>query len=103
MSSAQSVAAAGKASGPKQLDSPTQSEFRRSINRTLYSVVSCLLEFYHLTVWSQAAVRALAFKWIRIVYRCWKTRTLYNEAVYLKALERRGSPLIKQRPLTETT
>ena len=44
----------------------------------------------------QAALRALAFKWIRILYRCWKTKTLYNESVYLKALQRRGSPLLKQ-------
>ena len=44
----------------------------------------------------QASVRALAFKWIRILYRCWQTRTPYNESVYLKALERRGSPLLKQ-------
>jgi transposase len=43
----------------------------------------------------QAAVRALAFKWIRILFRCWQTRTPYNEVVYLKALERRGSPLLK--------
>jgi len=42
----------------------------------------------------QAAVRALAFKWIRIVFRCWQTRTPYDEVVYLKALERRGSPLL---------
>ena len=42
----------------------------------------------------QAAVRALAFKWIRILYRCWKTRTPYDEATYLKALKRRGSPLL---------
>jgi len=44
----------------------------------------------------QAAVRALAFKWIRILYRCWQTNTPYNEAVYLKALKRRGSPLLNQ-------
>jgi transposase len=43
-----------------------------------------------------AAVRALAFKWIRILYRCWYTRTPYNESVYLKALQRRGSPLLNQ-------
>ena len=43
----------------------------------------------------QAAVRALAFKWIRIVFRCWQSRTPYNESTYLKALERRGSPLLK--------
>ena len=42
----------------------------------------------------QAAVRALAFKWIRILFRCWQTRTPYNEAIYLNALERRGSPLL---------
>jgi transposase len=42
----------------------------------------------------QAALRALAFKWIRIVYRCWQTRTPYDEATYLSALKRRGSPLI---------
>jgi transposase len=43
-----------------------------------------------------AAVRALAFKWIRILYRCWDTHTPYNESVYLKALQRRGSPLLSQ-------
>src|SRR5450759_3584998 len=42
----------------------------------------------------QVAVRALAFKWIRIIYRCWKTRTPYDESVYLKALKKRGSPLL---------
>ena len=42
----------------------------------------------------QAAVRALAFKWIRILYRCWVTRTPYDEARYLKALKDRGSPLL---------
>jgi transposase len=42
----------------------------------------------------QAAVRALAFKWIRIVFRCWQTRTPYDESAYLAALQRRGSSLI---------
>src|ERR671937_559387 len=42
----------------------------------------------------QAAVRALAFKWIRILYRCWQDRTLYNESVSLQALQHRGSSLI---------
>jgi transposase len=42
----------------------------------------------------QAAERALAFKWIRILYRCWQERTPYEEAVYLQALHRRGSSLI---------
>jgi transposase len=43
----------------------------------------------------QAAVRALAFKWIRILFRCWQERTPYNESVYLNALNRRGSSLIQ--------
>ena len=43
----------------------------------------------------QAAVRALAFKWIRILYRCWQERTPYDEATYLQALTRRGSSLIQ--------
>jgi Transposase IS116/IS110/IS902 family. len=42
----------------------------------------------------QVAVRALAFKWIRIVFRCWQNRTPYDESVYLAALQRRGSSLI---------
>jgi transposase len=40
-----------------------------------------------------AAVRALAYKWIRILYRCWKTRSPYDESVYLHALRQRRSPL----------
>ena len=43
-----------------------------------------------------AAVRALAFKWIRIVHRCWQSHTPYNESLYLKALQRRGSNLVSQ-------
>ena len=39
------------------------------------------------------AVRALAFKWIRIMFRCWQDRTLYDELHYQQALTRRGSPL----------
>lgn len=40
-----------------------------------------------------AAVRALAYKWIRILYRCWQTRTPYDEKLYLEALRQRRSPL----------
>ena len=47
----------------------------------------------------QAAVRALAFKWIRILHRCWQTQTPYDESKYLNALRTRGSPLIKSLPL----
>lgn len=39
-------------------------------------------------------IRSLAFKWIRIIFRCWKTHTVYDESKYLEALKRRGSPLL---------
>jgi transposase len=39
------------------------------------------------------ALRALAYKWIRILFACWKNRTPYQEEIFLKALEQRGSPL----------
>lgn len=42
----------------------------------------------------QVAVRALAFKWIRILHRCWQSHTPYDESRYLRALQRRGSPLL---------
>ncbi len=41
-----------------------------------------------------ATLRALAFKWIRILYRCWIDRTPYDESRYLEALKKRGSPLL---------
>lgn len=41
-----------------------------------------------------AAVRALAFKWIRILWRCWQDHTPYDEARYTRALRHRGSPLL---------
>jgi transposase len=37
------------------------------------------------------AVRALAFKWIRIMYRCWKDRKAYEERIHLESLRRRSS------------
>jgi len=42
----------------------------------------------------QAAVRALAYKWIRIIWKCWQTRTSYNEVSYLENLRKKGSPLL---------
>jgi len=40
------------------------------------------------------ALRALAFKWIRILYSCWKNKKPYDEAKYLNSLKRNGSPLL---------
>lgn len=40
-----------------------------------------------------AAVRALAFKWLRIMFRCWKDGVAYDEARYLQArATRRQAP-----------
>lgn len=40
-----------------------------------------------------AAVRALAYKWIRIMYRCWQEQEPYSEEKYVAALKRRNSRL----------
>jgi transposase len=39
------------------------------------------------------AVRALAFKWQRIVFRCWQNGKPYDERIYVAALKKRGSPV----------
>jgi len=41
-----------------------------------------------------AVLRALAFKWIRILWRCWHDQVPYDETRYLATLAKRGSPLI---------
>jgi transposase len=33
-----------------------------------------------------AAIRALAYKWIRIFFRCWRDRVPYSDELYLKSL-----------------
>ncbi len=46
----------------------------------------------------QAILRALAFKWIRILWRCWHDRIPYDESRYLRSLTQRNSPLATQLP-----
>ncbi len=48
------------------------------------------------------AIRALAYKWQRIMFRCWQTRTPYDEARYLAALRKRGSTLLPYIDALET-
>jgi transposase len=45
-----------------------------------------------------AAIRALAFKWIRVIYCCWKSKTQYDESLYLDSLRKRQSPLLDYLP-----
>jgi transposase len=39
-----------------------------------------------------AIIRSLAFKWIRVLWKCWKDRQPYDEERYLKQLIHRKSP-----------
>jgi transposase len=41
------------------------------------------------------AVRALAYKWQRIIWKCWQTHTPYDDRRYEEALKRAGSPVVK--------
>jgi len=43
-----------------------------------------------------AAIRALAYKWIRIIFRCWKDKKPYDEATYIQSLRRRASPVVEK-------
>ena len=36
-------------------------------------------------------IRALAYKWIRILFKCWQERTPYSEDKYRETLKLRGS------------
>ena len=40
------------------------------------------------------AIRALAYKWIRIMYVCWNQSVPYDEVKYIQALQRAKSPLL---------
>jgi hypothetical protein len=42
-----------------------------------------------------AAVRSLEFKWVRIIFRCWKDGKPYDWQVYPKSLRRRRSLLFR--------
>ena len=41
---------------------------------------------------SQTAKRSLAFKWIRIIFRLWQSRTAYSDSHYVNRLNTTGSP-----------
>jgi len=44
----------------------------------------------------QMARRSLAYKWIRIIYRCWQNHETYDDARYTARLLASGSPLAQQ-------
>lgn len=38
-----------------------------------------------------AALRVVAFKWVRVLFRCWKDGKPYDEARYMEVLKKRGA------------
>jgi transposase len=49
-----------------------------------------------------SAIRALAYRWIRIIYRCWKDRIPYEEGKYMKALRQRKPHWLQSSPFNES-
>jgi transposase len=75
------------------------------MRQTFHEFAGCSIKF---SVWAKAyfrmrkarghrhqeIVRGLAFKWQRIIFRCWQARENYDEARYLQRLHDTNSPLI---------
>lgn len=80
----------------------------RCDNHTRQSFVEWAKESWKHSSWAEAFVRqrqdkgqgfycilrALAYKWLRILWKCWHDRIPYDEAKYLDCLRRKGSPLV---------
>jgi hypothetical protein len=49
-----------------------------------------------------AAIRALAFKWIRIFFRCWRDRVPYDEQRYLQSIAARAANGVPSENSTRT-
>jgi transposase len=49
-----------------------------------------------------SAIRALAYKWLRILFRCWQTRKPYHEHHYLHQLRKKHSPALAYLAPSET-
>lgn len=41
-----------------------------------------------------SAVRGLAYKWQRVIWKCWRDRTPYDDRLYEQTLKRRGSSVV---------
>jgi transposase len=80
----------------------------RCDNHTRQGFVEWAKESWKHSVWAEAFVRqrmekgqgfhriirALAYKWIRILWKCWHDGTAYNEELYIERLRQKGSPLV---------
>jgi transposase len=45
-----------------------------------------------------AILRSLAFKWLRILWRCWRDSKTYDDSLYLAQLRERKAPLLEFLP-----
>jgi transposase len=74
------------------------------LRQTFHEIARCSIRtsvwaraYFHLQLKrgksDQEAFRALAFKWQRIMFRCWQDHTHYDETLYLASLRKRHSPL----------
>jgi transposase len=84
----------------------------RCDNHTRQSFVEWSKESWKHSAWAEAFVRqrqekgqgfyailrALAYKWLRILWKCWRDGTAYDEASYLDNLRQKGSPLAPKTP-----
>ena len=89
----------------------------RCDNHTRQSFVEWTKESWKHSVWAEAFVRqrqakgrgfyailrALAYKWLRILWKCWRDGVAYDEAKYLECLRRKGSPLAPKNPSLQPT
>ena len=69
-------------------------ELQQFANRTGLTITVCHFP-PGTSKWNKIEHRLLshAFKWIRMLHRCWTDGVAYDEARYLRALTERGSPL----------
>jgi len=84
----------------------------RCDNHTRQTFVEWAKESWKHSVWAEAFVRqrqakgqafyaiirALAYKWIRILWKCWQDGVAYHEDTYLIRLRQKGSSLAPQLP-----
>src|SRR5436190_11384598 len=74
------------------------------LRQTFHEMAKCSLKFcawarcyYQLQIQRgkghHAAIRALAFKWQRIMWRCWHDQTPYDDAKYVASLKRSAAEL----------
>lgn len=91
----------GKLKGQKLFRWACQKRFRNTLRDWAFCAISCCgwaRAFYDRArdrgQSHECALRNLAAKFLKILFRLWQDRTLYDERRYLRSLQQHGSPLI---------